>query len=139
MAVFLMTIWLLAAGIIDIRTRRIPVWLLAAGGVCAAPALAQQLGGGYGGCVELLKGLVPGILLLGIGFMTKKVGYGDGIGVLLAGTISGGGKALLLFGTSMFFMAFFALALLALQKVRQGTRIPYLPFLAAAWLLLIGG
>ncbi len=136
---FFMTLWLLVASMIDIRTRRIPMWLLAVGGVCAVPALARQLGGGFGGCAGLLKGMAPGILLLGIGFMTKKVGYGDGIGVLLVGTVSGGGKTMLLFGTSMFFMAFCALVLLVLQKARSGTRIPYMPFLALAWLLLMGG
>lgn len=139
MTVLIMTVWLLAAGIMDIRTRRIPMWMLAAGGACAAPALAGQLGGGFEGCAGLLKGIAPGILLLGIGFTTKKVGYGDGIGVMLVGIVSGGGKALLLFGTSMFLVAIYALALLVLRKARQGTRIPYLPFLTAAWLLLIGG
>ena len=139
MTVLIMTVWLLAAGIMDIRTRRIPMWMLAAGGACAAPALAGQLDGGFEGCAGLLKGIAPGILLLGIGFTTKKVGYGDGIGVMLVGIVSGGGKALLLFGTSMFLVAIYALALLVLRKARQSTRIPYLPFLTAAWLLLIGG
>ena len=41
-AVLAVALWLMIISILDIRTRKIPIWLLIAGGVCVTPALAAQ-------------------------------------------------------------------------------------------------
>lgn len=130
----LMTIWLLAISVMDVRRRRVPAWLLAAGGVLAVPML--YLEGGCADGVAVLTGLFPGVLLLAAGILTKKVGYGDGIVALILGVWLENRKIVMLFGISLFFIAVWSLVLLVLRKVGRNTKIPYLPFLTAAWLLL---
>ena len=71
-----------------------------------------------------------------IALVTKKAGYGDGIVMLFLGILSGGGVSLMLAVASLFFTAVFSLIMLGLRKVRKDTRIPFLPFLAAAWLVV---
>lgn len=138
-AIIAVTVWLIMISIFDIRTRKIPVWMLMAGCVCAAPILAVRWSGGVVGYGDVLKGMLPGVLLLVAALGTKKVGYGDGAVLLLLGTAVGGPKSWMLFGISLFFISGFSLALLALKKVKGRTKIPYLPFLAAAWMLVVMG
>ena len=131
------TIWIITVSIMDISTRRVPVWMLAAGGICAIPAFMEQWSGSTWNCAGMLIGMLPGALLLGMGFVTKQVGYGDGLATLILGTALGSGKSWLLFCASLFLMAICSILLLALRKAKYKTRIPYLPFLAAGWLLAI--
>lgn len=129
-----MIFWLLAASIMDIRSRRISIRMLAAGGVLSVLTVICQCSGYW----AVLKGMLPGILLLLTAFATRKAGYGDGVALLCLGAAAGGEKAFLLFGLSLFLLSFVSLLLLALRKVRRNTQIPFLPFLTAAWLLLMG-
>ena len=138
-AVLAVALGLMIISILDIRTRKIPIWLLIAGGVCVTPALAAQWSRGVGGCVDILKGMLPGVLLLGMGLGTKKVGYGDGVVMLFLGMALGGGKSWMLLGISLFLTAGVSLVLLALRKAGGKTTIPYLPFLTAAWILTVIG
>ncbi len=129
-----MTGWLLAAGIMDIRTRRVPVWMLVLGGALAMwAALSRQ-----SGYFEMLKGILPGGLLLLTALATKKAGYGDGIVLAWLGLALGGDRSLLLSGLGLFLTSLCAMVLLALRRVRRDTGLPFLPFLAAAWLLVAG-
>lgn len=125
-------VWLSAVSIMDIRSRRVPVWLLLFGGI---PTLLAELYKGGDG-IHILLGALPGILLLGTAFATKKAGYGDGIVLLFLGMMLGGGKSLLLFGLSLFLISICSLILLALGKAGRNTGIPFLPFLSAAWLMI---
>ena len=128
----LTAVWLLAVSIMDIHSRRVPVWLLLLGGL---PVL---LAGGYGegGGVNMVLGALPGISLLATAFATKKAGYGDGIVLMCLGMMLGSGKSMLLFGASLFMISVCSMVLLALKKAGRNTGIPYLPFLSAAWLVL---
>lgn len=126
--------WLSAVSIMDIRSRRVPVWLLLVGGIPTLLAGVYKGGEGY----YMLLGALPGILLLGTAFATKKAGYGDGIVLLFLGMGLGGGKSLLLFGVSLFLISVCSLVLLALKKAGRNTGIPFLPFLSAAWLMVSG-
>ena len=127
--ILLVTGWL----IMDVRTRRVPVWMLALGGVLAAWAVFCQ----YGGYPEVLKGCLPGLLLVAVAFATKKAGYGDGIVLCCLGVVLGGERSLLLFGISLFLISLCALILLALRRVKRNTGLPFLPFLAVAWILVV--
>ena len=125
--------WLIVAGIMDVRTRRVPVWMFALGGVLTAWAVFCQ----HSGYLEVWKGCLPGLLLVLIAFMTKKAGYGDGTVLCCLGVVLGGEKSLLLFGLSLFLISLCALILLALRKVKRNTGLPFLPFLAVAWILVV--
>lgn len=128
-----MTGWLLASSVMDIRTRRLPVWMLVLGGNLSAAAVLYQKSGYF----DLLRGVMPGLLLLAIAFSTKKAGYGDGIVLSCLGMALGGEKGLLLFGLSTFLLALCSLVLLVFRRVGRNTEIPFLPFLTAAWIVVI--
>lgn len=125
-------IWLFSISAMDIRSRNVPVWMLAPGGILAGIRFMcrQDVMG------DMLMAMFPGIILLVIALVTKKAGYGDGIVMLFLGILSGGGVSLMLAVASLFFTAVFSLIMLGLRKVRKDTRIPFLPFLAAAWLVV---
>ncbi|MCM1194280.1 MAG: prepilin peptidase [Acetatifactor muris] len=125
-------IWLVVISVVDIKSRRVPVWLLAAGGAAALPAIQW---GSAGECLAVLKGVMPGLLLLAAAFFTGRAGYGDGVVLLVLGMVSKG-RTLVLFGVSMLLIAVFAVALLVFRRADRNTRLPYLPFLAVSWLLV---
>lgn len=131
--ILLVTGWLIVSGIMDVRNRKVPVWMLALGGILAVWAVFCR----QSGYLEILAGSLPGVLLLFIAFATKKAGYGDGIVLCCLGVALGGERSLLLFGLSLFLISLCALILLALHRVKRNTGLPFLPFLAAAWLLVL--
>lgn len=125
-------VWLSVMGIVDIRYRKIPLWLLGMGAPAAAAAMIgrwRECGLHTGG---LLGACVPGIILLLAG-AAKKAGYGDGLTLLLLGLMNEGTEMMKLFLVSLLVMSLPALVLLALHRVKKDTRLPYLPFLALAW------
>jgi len=126
--------WLLTVSVLDIRFRRVPIWLLIVGGVFAAVLVWCGSGGEPVGYHEAVRGMMPGMLLLAVAYGTKRAGMGDGIALMALGVISGN-SIFPIFGLSMFFIAFFSLVLLVLRRAGRNTQIPYLPFLAAAWCL----
>lgn len=131
--VICVTGWLLVSSIMDIRTRRVPIWMLGLGGALTVAAVLLRQNR-YG---DILSGMMPGVFLLLIAFATGKAGYGDGIALSCLGAVLGGEKSLLLFGISLFGVSVCSLVLLALRKVGRDTGIPFLPFLTVAWILVI--
>ncbi len=124
--------WLFSISIMDIRRYRVPVWMLVPGGVLAGIMFICQ----QGTMVDMLKGVLPGLVFLMIAFVTKKAGYGDGIVMIFLGILSGSTESLVIFTLSLFLAAVFSLILLGLRKAGRNTRIPFLPFLSAAWLIV---
>ncbi len=129
----IITGWLIVSGIMDLKTRRIPVWMLILGGILAAWTVCCQ----NSGYPQAMAGLLPGALLLFLGFVTQKAGYGDGIVLCCLGMALGGERSLLLLGVSLFLAALCALILLAMRRVGRNSRLPFVPFLAAAWLIVV--
>lgn len=124
-------LWLLGISITDIMRRRVPAWMLVPGCVLAGITMVIQPG-----AARDVLGILPGVILLATAFATKKAGYGDGIVMLFLGIVEGSGESLLIFAAGLVFAAVFSLILLGLRKAGRNTRIPFLPFLAAAWLIV---
>ncbi len=132
--------YLMVLSIYDIKTRKIPVFWLLIGGVAA---LANLI---YLGCdrpplefwSELLKSWVPGVLMLLAGWLSGKVGYGDGCVLLVAGSILGGVKITAVFLGGLFIAAMTAIVLLVFRKVKKNDKLPFIPFLAVSALVLEG-
>ena len=129
------TIWLLIVSIMDIRSRRVSIWILLPGGILALTAFVNQFVTRDLAYYDMLRGMIPGVLLLIIAFITKKAGYGDGIVLLFIGMVEGSRKTFMVFGVSLFFISIFSIILLMFRKAQRNSTIPYLPFLTAAWLL----
>ncbi|WP_276951104.1 prepilin peptidase [Acetatifactor muris] len=130
------TAWLLTGSVMDIRKRRVPIWLLLAGGIFSAATVILQCMAGGKEFADVLQGMLPGTGLLIVAFVTKKAGYGDGIALLCLGTVLGGGRSILLFGLSLFLISIFSLTVLVTRKAGRNTGIPYFPFLTGAWLIV---
>ncbi len=130
---FLTMAWLLGISIMDIRKCNVSVWMLIPGGLLAVTAIVCR----QGDAGDMLKGMLPGVFLLATAFATKKAGHGDGIVMMFLGILSGGGSSLLIFGISLSLAALVSLVLLVLRKAGKNTRIPFLPFLTAAWLITV--
>ncbi len=127
--------WLLTASIMDIRTRRLPAWMLALGGAAAVMAAVCRCGFTTAEYLEIIKGCIPGAFLLFMAAVTGKAGMADGIALIFLGICLGGKICLAVFMLSLLIISLFSGILLALCRVGPGTRLPYLPFLSAAWLL----
>lgn len=127
--------WLIAASILDIRSRRIPVWMLVLGGAAAVLTSVCRCGFTLAECMDMLKGCIPGAILLLTAAATGKAGTADGIVLIFLGICTGGKICMAVFMLSLLLISLFSGILLALRRAGRNTRLPYLPFLSAAWLL----
>lgn len=127
--------YLVILGIKDGKDRKIPLQWLVAGAVL--------LGGiGVWKCVlgemnrwEILLGVIPGVLLLAVAWLTGKAGCADGVVLMELGLCLGYRESLFLFGFGLLLLSIVSVILLLLRKVKKDTRMPYLPFLAIVFLL----
>lgn len=125
------SVWVLlaVACVFDLVYKKIPFLLIISGGAVGCIAIVTE---GVGE-MNLCYALIPGMLLLLIAFMTKeKVGYGDGLLLIVLGLLEGAGECLgdLLIG--LFLVVIFAMVLLIFGKKGKNTMIPFAPFLMAA-------
>ena len=133
-------IWLVILAGFDFKAKEIPLWLSVLGGVI-----------GIGFCIvekralgDLVLSCIPGIILLGVSWITKEViGYGDGIVFVVLGTYLSISK-LVSIGMLAFFVAgIVALVLLVVFRKNGRYRMPFVPFLVIAYglghLMQLGG
>ncbi|MBQ7782036.1 MAG: prepilin peptidase [Lachnospiraceae bacterium] len=126
---------LIGSSIYDVRQKTIPLWILGAGGVWAvinSVVLAGQTGV-PSALQTVAVGILPGAALLFLGFLTeKKVGYGDGLLLVIMGILEGGKAVLLTFCMGLFLQSVLAVVLVIIKKADKQTKIPFAPFLLAA-------
>lgn len=90
---------------------------------------------------NMLLGVIPGLILVGLSFLTKgKIGLGDGIIVSASGLFLGLQKNVELFLTGLVLCGIWALALIVIRKKKGSYEIPFVPFLLAAYMemLIVG-
>ena len=90
---------------------------------------------------ELVGGIGIGLVLLLTAWLSHgQVGAGDGAMIILCGIFLGFWKNMELFFTALMFVALAALGLIVIKKKRRDYRMPFLPFVLAAYLVqLMGG
>ncbi len=123
--------WVLlgVACVFDLVYKKIPFLLIICGGAIGGVVIAAN---GFEGR-SLCYALIPGMLLLLTAFLTgEKVGYGDGMLLLVLGLLEGAGECLgdLLIG--LFLVIVFAILLLILGRKEKNTMVPFAPFLMVA-------
>lgn len=120
----------------DVRRKEIPTKFLLVG------LLAGLVYGIYreDGWI-LLMGVIPGVLLILMSFLTKeKVGYGDGVMVIILGLVLGWPDSFLVYMLAQFGVLLFAIGLLAAKKISRDAQIPFAPFLAIGLFIIhMGG
>lgn len=134
-------ILILAIGsIFDVRWKKIPTLLPAAGAVWAVVCIILRiLQAGVGAALaEALFSALPGVALLLLSLLTeKKVGSGDGLILILLGLYEGVECAVPVFCLGLFLQSLLAVGLLIFKKADKQTCIPFLPFLLVSRLLLL--
>ena len=95
----------------------------------------NQCAGEIKGTAELVWGLVPGTLLLLMAVATRKAGIADGIVLLLLSMPLNYRECIVSFVLSFLIMSLVSLFLLVLHKVKGNSKLPYLPFLLAGYML----
>jgi len=128
--------YLLILSIYDVRERKVPLVLLGIGGV-----FVVLQGIHYGRTdmlvwMQLLVGSFPGVFLLIVAWASKKAGYADGVVLMLLGMTEGYREGIVLLCVSLLLLSGLVILLLFLRKVKRNTRMPYIPFLTGAYLLL---
>lgn len=129
-------IYLIILGIADGRKREVSALWLTVGSILATCVGIYRCAGGDLSWLEMLAGIVPGMLLLLVAWGTRKAGYADGIVLMQIGMSLGCRKVLLLFGCSMFFLAVVSIVMLVMGRVKKETKMPYLTFLAITFGML---
>lgn len=130
---------LLIGSIYDGRVRCLPVWLLVVGllgsmviGICSA----------FGGQLawwELVTGLLPGAFFLVLAAVTREqIGYGDGLVLLMLGLILGLKRAIAVSLLALLGTFAVSVMMLLLRKAGKKTRLPFVPFLCAGFLAVLG-
>ena len=130
---------LVGSSIYDIFKKRIPLQILLVGGVWAVICLViSVVTSGVDALYSGLCGLLPGAGLLLLGYLTDhKVGYGDGILLMIIGLLEGAQKVFLIFCAGLFLQSLLAVILLIMKKADKQTQIPFVPFLFLAQIILL--
>lgn len=123
---------LVAMGYKDWKTKTIPFWLLGLTGIFAVVFRIVVI---QASIWLTTGGILIGVLFFGVSRWTREaVGYGDSWLILLLGIYLGGIKLL----EVLIFASFFASVFSVLSCLRRGWNkkrsIPFVPFLAAAYL-----
>ena len=128
-------LWLGVLAGIDLRYKKIPVWLLAASGIIVTFVSLYEARKDGIQDLQLLWGVIPGVGLMLIALITKKAGWADGVVLMLLGILVGFGACALSFALSMLMISVVSLVLLVLKRVGKNTYLPYLPFLWIGYLV----
>ncbi len=134
-------IYFMSLGIMDLLKRRVPFFLLFVGGALLPGIGCYRCVQEELGWMEVIVGIFPGLFMVLVAWLTKKAGYADGVVLIQVGVCLGYHKALLLYCFSMLLLSGVCIILLIFRKVKKETKMPYLSFLAMAYLvqILLGG
>lgn len=131
--------WLVPMSIMDTRSRKVPAWMLWIGTAAAVGVLLYEgINGGLNGWQEC-RALLPGAIMLAVAYATGKAGPADGIILMLLGVLMGYEDCVAVSLGGLFLIALFSAVLLTLRRVKKDTRIPFVPFLAVSWLIVVCG
>ena len=123
---------LIGFAIYDIKTKTIPVVAVA---IIATSVLLYRLCMGIG-MLELVIGLIPGIVLLVLAFATREsIGTGDGLVLCILGLFCGWRQCLAMFAMALVLSAILSIILLVCRKAGRKTELPFLPSLFGGYLL----
>lgn len=127
-----MIILLILAAVHDIRSRKIPVFLLIGIGIQSVLILILRLicQDGTNPVITALLGVLPGLALCLIGWFSKKAGLADGIILCAVGLSENYICGLLILCAGSVLLSVLSIVLLVLKKVNRKTQMPFVPFLA---------
>ena len=105
----------------------------------AAAILAMCFANGLFGGPDILIRMIPGIFLILVALATAQaMGYGDGLVILLVGLLLDIRITIALVMAALALSAVASLIILITKKGDRRTRLPFMPFLLAAWVVVVG-
>ena len=114
----------------DTRKKEIPIVLVVMEIFAALGVNLWQIGKGTLTIAAAGFSLLPGIFFLLISFCTReKVGYGDGLLLIMTGLCIGFAQCFLGLCIGLVLSSVFVLTLLVLHKAEKNSEIPFVPFL----------
>ncbi|MBP5554681.1 MAG: prepilin peptidase [Lachnospiraceae bacterium] len=138
----LLVVYLLVLSFDDIKHRKVPVfvlwiglgfvlvWLSAGINVSSPPEeLVRRV-------MTALLGAVPGGLLTFLSFYSDKVGRGDGLVLMILGLTENCMFSMILICAACIGLAVFSGILMCMHRVNGKTRMPYIPFVTGAYILI---
>lgn len=124
--------------VLDIQKKRLPAWLLAVGAGAAAGIVVYRLFWGIGPLMLSLGGAAVGIAFLGLSKVSdESFGYGDSILIVALGLYLGLWKLLCVLMGAFGLSAIFSMIMMKTQNFQRKTTLPFVPFLGAAYILLL--
>ncbi len=115
---------LLLLALVDVKEKMIPVFPVAVAGCLL---VVYQLWQGRS-VLELLSGILPGLLLLFLSFCTRGgIGTGDGLVLCVLGIAFGAEQTVAVLGLAFVLEAVTAMLLLVFRKAGRKTELPFLP------------
>lgn len=131
-------VMLIIEGIIDLKTHTINVPLVIISGLIGSIIVLIT---GDISLIQMFLGLLEGVFIAGLSFITKEgIGYGDSIVIGTMGILLGWKINLIVLLGGIFICAITSIILLIIKRADRKKRIPFIPFLAASFLLeIIGG
>lgn len=131
--------WLMPMSIMDTKSKSVPAWMLWIGTAAAAGVLLYEGINGRLNGWQACRALMPGVILLAVAYATGKAGLADGVILMLLGIFMGYEGCVAASLGGLFLIALCSGVLLMLRRVKKDTRIPFVPFLTAAWLIVVCG
>jgi leader peptidase (prepilin peptidase)/N-methyltransferase len=138
----LLAVYLLILSFADIKNRKIPVFMLWAGlglvivWFSAGVSLSSPPGELVRRVMTALLGAVPGGFLTFLSFYSDKVGRGDGLVLMILGLTENCTFSMTLICAACLGLAIFSGILMCMHRVNGKTRMPYIPFVAGAYVIL---
>lgn len=130
-------IMLIVCTISDIRERQINLTVILVS-IIIALIYRGYVGSAWKGLEELIFRFVPGLIMLVISLLRKKlIGQGDAIMVLATGYILGGEYNLILLMGGTLGSSLYSLVMICLKKTKLGDSLPFAPFMLCGLLGLI--
>jgi len=118
----------------DIKYKTIIPSSLVAGSIVSVLFLLIQKDGSI---FYHISGMLAGIFLIICSYVTKEqIGIGDGLVFCFTGILLGPGRNIYLLFMALVFSAMISFLMIAAKKAGKKTRIPFVPFVAAAYPLI---
>lgn len=135
----IVNVYLLWGSLQDIRERKITDSYLRIGEIGSLIHRVIWFLSGISSFSEWIYGLLPGVFLLIVAKLTgEKIGYGDGILLLILGNFLHFKEVWMLLQTALLLLMIFSFSLIFSKKADKKCEIPFLPFLWLAHTILWG-
>ncbi len=130
---------LLPCSVLDLRTKKLPVWFLAVGGVVVLIAVVlTELQGKGNGLISRIAGAAIGVVFLLLAlFLRGKLGSGDGFVLCITGLALGFYTNLTILSYGLILAGLISGVLLLLHKVNKNGTLPLIPFLFCGYLICL--